>query len=325
MSIKAITFPEHLSVGSRLGPGYRTTIVRTASGSEYRNQQITKPLHRYDVRKALQTASDVADLLSFFHATRGAAFGFRFWDAYDHSTASDHTSAPDDEDVEIGTGDSTETDFQLAKLYSYGGETMLRTITLPEAGSVVVAVDGVAQTLGSDFTVDTATGIITFASAPAEGASVTAGCEYYVPCRFGQETDRWLSISGDQQVSAMQSIIIEEIGDGLPTIEMGRTGGAVAAEVSVTGPNSLSMTDGLVQRFDNSSGVARNLFLPPKANVPLGGPIFVVVSDAGGDANLVLADGDTSSTVETIAPGEVCEVYMSLDGSGSREWIVATS
>jgi uncharacterized protein (TIGR02217 family) len=65
------------------------------------------------------------------------------------------------------------------------------------AGSVTVAVAGVTKTAGTHFTIDTATGIVTFAGgqAPANGATVTAGFEFDVPVRF--DTDKLdINLSG---------------------------------------------------------------------------------------------------------------------------------
>jgi uncharacterized protein (TIGR02217 family) len=62
----------------------------------------------------------------------------------------------------------------------------LRSIQKPVAGSVHVAVAGTP--LATGWTVDTTTGIVTFASAPATGAAVTAGFEFDVPARF--DTDK---------------------------------------------------------------------------------------------------------------------------------------
>ena len=65
---------------------------------------------------------------------------------------------------------------------------MDRDIRKPVAGTIKVALDGVDQAEGSDFTVDTATGVVSFTSAPGNGVAITAGFEFDVPARFG--TDR---------------------------------------------------------------------------------------------------------------------------------------
>lgn len=324
MTIKSITFPEHLSTGTRLGPGYRTTIVQTASGAEYRNAQISKPLHRYDVRKAVQTAADVADLLDFYHQCEGSLYGFRFWDPYDHSTASDHTGTPATGNATLGTGDGTNRFFQLVKVYSYGGSTKMRTITQPKVDTTVVALDGVAQTAGADFTVDTATGVVAFTTPPGAGRLVTGGCEFYVPCRFGRETDRWLAINGDQQIANLSQIVVEEIGDTLPVFEMGRTGGAAPQLVVATGSVTLTASSGLVQRFQCNEALPQNCWLPSKDTVPLGGPIFVVENVSASTRNIVLADSDTTAGVSPVTAGSVVEVYLGTDSSGNREWVALT-
>lgn len=61
-------------------------------------------------------------------------------------------------------------------------------ITLPVEGTLLVAVGGVAQTEGADFTV--ASGLVTFlpGSVPLSGQEVRAGFQFDVPVRF--DTDR---------------------------------------------------------------------------------------------------------------------------------------
>ena len=58
------------------------------------------------------------------------------------------------------------------------------------AGTVQVAVAGVAKTVGTQVTVDAAAGLVTFqpGHVPTAGKSVTAGFEFDVPVRF--DTDK---------------------------------------------------------------------------------------------------------------------------------------
>ena len=97
-------------------------------------------------------------------------------------------------DQPLGEGDGEAPDFALIKRYASGGAWVDRPIVKPVAGTVRVAVGGVEKTSGVDFTVDTTTGLITFASAPALGAAVTAGFEFDAPVRF--DVDR-LEVSRD--------------------------------------------------------------------------------------------------------------------------------
>jgi uncharacterized protein (TIGR02217 family) len=81
----------------------------------------------------------------------------------------------------LGTGDGARVRFALVKHYGGGEE---RRITRPVAGSVVVAVGGVARATG--WTVE-AGGELLFDVAPVTGAAVTAGYLFDVPVRFAED------------------------------------------------------------------------------------------------------------------------------------------
>jgi uncharacterized protein (TIGR02217 family) len=98
------------------------------------------------------------------------------------------SGAPSIDDQELGTGDDTTKVFQLGKTYRSGVYSHRRDIRKPVAGTVLVGVDGVLQAAGTDYEVDHDTGEVTFSSAPAAGAVLSAGYEFDVPVRF--DTDR---------------------------------------------------------------------------------------------------------------------------------------
>jgi uncharacterized protein (TIGR02217 family) len=137
----------------------------------------------------VRSLGDLHTLLAFFEERRGRLFGFRWRDRADwKSCPPSDVPAPDDQD--IGTGDGATASFQLAKRYGGAFAPYVRAIAKPVAGTVRVAVDGAEQALGTDFSVDAATGLVTFlpGHVPANGAAVTAGFEFDVPVRF--DTDR---------------------------------------------------------------------------------------------------------------------------------------
>jgi uncharacterized protein (TIGR02217 family) len=72
-----------------------------------------------------------------------------------------------------------------------------------------VAVDGITQTAGMDYTADETAGLITFTTAPESGLSVTAGYEFDVPVRF--DTDRIDVDLSHFEAGAMPDIPIMEI------------------------------------------------------------------------------------------------------------------
>ncbi len=171
-----VQFPPDISYGASGGPGWSTTIVTTVSGQERRNANWSQARGRWNVAHGLKRREQVAELIAFFRARKGRAFGFRFKDWTDYQALAET----------LGTGDGTTRTFQLTKGYSSGGEVETRTITKPVAGTVKLYKDGIEATSG--WTVDTTTGLVTFTTAPATGAVVTADFDFDVPARF--DTDQ---------------------------------------------------------------------------------------------------------------------------------------
>jgi uncharacterized protein (TIGR02217 family) len=99
------------------------------------------------------------------------------------------------------------TAFRLVKHYVSGGVTVTRAIAKPVAGTVRVAVAGVEPAAG--WTVDVATGVVTFAAAPAVGAAVTAGFAFDVPVRF--DVDRLEVSAGAFAAGAIPDVPVVEI------------------------------------------------------------------------------------------------------------------
>jgi uncharacterized protein (TIGR02217 family) len=77
-----------------------------------------------------------------------------------------------------------QTVFALQKTYRSGEETYVRPISKPVSGTVQVAVAQDLKVEGLEFTVDTATGLVVFDTAPALGTEISAGFEFDVPVRF---------------------------------------------------------------------------------------------------------------------------------------------
>jgi len=206
--IESPRFPDDISYGSRGGPGFATSIVVVDSGAETRNQRWAYPRHEYDVAYGVNTIAKLETLLEFFQIMAGRAIGFRFKDWMDYKSCG-RDDTPSATDCAIGTGDGSDATWQLVKVYTQGAYTRTRKILKPVAGTVVVAVAGSAKIEGIDYTVDTTTGIVTFAggSAPTAGQAITAGFQFDVPVRF--DTDR-LSINiNDYNAAAAQVPLVE--------------------------------------------------------------------------------------------------------------------
>ncbi|MFO7853774.1 MAG: DUF2460 domain-containing protein [Paracoccaceae bacterium] len=208
MSFDEIRFPDDVSRGARGGPRRRTQVVTLASGREERNASWADSRRVYDVSYGVRTADDLAAVVAFFEARNGRLRGFRFkdWLDFKSSIPSAPVSAVDQQ---VGVGDGSRTVFQLVKRYVSGPRTYLRTIAKPVAGTVRVALDGVEQVEAAAWTVDAATGLVTFDAAPADGATVTAGFEFDVPVRF--DTDALDTVLSIERLGSIPSIPLIEI------------------------------------------------------------------------------------------------------------------
>lgn len=183
MSFHDVRFPTSISFGSTGGPERRTEIVTLSNGFEERNAAWAHSRRRYDAGLGVRTLDELHDVVGFFEARMGRLFGFRWkdWADYKSGPPGQTVTAADQE---IGTGDGATTVFLLGKSYTSGTASYLRPISKPVAGTVQIAVDGSAQVDGTDFTIDTSTGEVTFTAAPANTSVITAGFEFDVPVRF---------------------------------------------------------------------------------------------------------------------------------------------
>jgi uncharacterized protein (TIGR02217 family) len=181
--------PSSLVEDGALSCGPRRSRPPRRSGSEARG--------RWDLASGLKKQAQIDELIAFFRARRGRAYGFRFKDWTDYKATGQL----------LGTGDDAQTQFQLVKHYPSGSVIEVRTITKPVAGTVKVYLDAMEQLSG--WSVDTTTGLVTFGTAPALGVQVTADLEFDVPVRF--DTDHMAVTIESYRLHAWQQIPIVEL------------------------------------------------------------------------------------------------------------------
>lgn len=187
MSFHEIRFPANLSLGSVGGPERRTEVVTLSNGFEERNTPWAHSRHRYDAGAGMRSLDDVAELVAFFEARSGMLHGFRWKDWADWKSCAP-SGTPAFGDQRIGTGDGVTTSYRLTKRYASGGDAYDRPIVKPVSGTVTAGVASVERGAGSDFDVDLAMGVLTFAVPPGPGEAVTAGFEFDVPVRFDTDS-----------------------------------------------------------------------------------------------------------------------------------------
>jgi uncharacterized protein (TIGR02217 family) len=207
-SFHEVRFPTDISRRASGGPERRTQVVTLGSGFEQRNQQWADSRRRYQAGYGVKSIDDIHTALAFFEERRGRLHGFRWKDWADYKSCAPR-QPPDANDQTLGIGDGARTEFQLIKVYGSAYAPWTRDIAKPVPGTVLVAVDGITQTAGMDYTADETAGLITFTTAPESGLSVTAGYEFDVPVRF--DTDRIDVDLSHFEAGAMPDIPIMEI------------------------------------------------------------------------------------------------------------------
>ena len=168
-------FPTDISYGISGGPSFKTDIVTTSSGYEYRNICHAHPRHKYQLASAIKTEEQLSKVVSFFKAMRGKAIGFRFKDWLDYKV----------DDQVIAVADGKQYIFQLHKIYKSGLIKTRRDITKPVNQSVVVFINDV-QVRG--YKVNYTNGEIHFQDPPKAGQVIKVSYEFDVPVRFDSDT-----------------------------------------------------------------------------------------------------------------------------------------
>jgi uncharacterized protein (TIGR02217 family) len=210
MSFHDVRFPTEISRGAQGGPERRTDVVVLGSGFEERNARWANSRRSYNAGYGVSSLDALHAVIAFFEERRGRLHGFRWRDHADWKSCPPQAT-PAALDQAIGTGDGATAAFALKKTYGAAHAPWVREIKKPVAGTVLLAVAGAAKTLGVDFTVDAASGLITFlpGHVPTAGQAITAGFEFDVPVRF--DTDKLeVSLSGFQH-GAIPNIPIVEI------------------------------------------------------------------------------------------------------------------
>lgn len=314
MAFHDVSLPSDFQYGSGMGAGFATIVQQTASGHEFRVARQSQGLHRLSLRKELQSSTEAQTLKAFALARRGALHSFRVKDWSDYSSASDGQATPTTLDVILGTGNGTTVTFQLVKRYEVGGPNeYARTITLPVAGTVVAALDGVTTTA---FTVNSV-GQVTFSTAPGVGVVITAGFQFDVPVRFSLDVDRWTRLQADAYDQwSLAALDVQEVLSEVEWPERWQNGGSKALG-TISSSYRLAFNDGALLTFQ-PSGAGLSLFLPVPTYQASGPHVFTLVHTGGG-ASITLRD-DAGASVTTITSGATVRVGL-VRTSTTYSWV----
>lgn len=316
-----------VNFGTRGAPNFSVSLIENDAGQEEAVARWEAPKREYEAAFGKRKQVNIYSLLEFYITKQGVhSFPFKDWSDYATTSngtvhlpdANGNTPTVDAEDFVIGTGDGLTKTFQLVKKYTSGSVVRSRNLKLPVQGTVRVAVDGVAQTESTHYSVNYETGVITFVTAPGSSLDVTAGCEFNVEVRFDPDTN--LDITIDGFATSSTQVFLTEVRDQRPNPEEAFHGGSTN-HGAVSTDTSITLAGGRVQVFNPSVG-GLAIVLPPEEDVEPGGPLFYLVNDGGEDMDL---QRDDNSSVVTIPAGLIAQVWLSEDALGNRTWLASRS
>ncbi len=172
--IESPRFPDEIAAWATGGRAFKTDIVETYGGDEFRNAAWSQARGEWTVQNAFRSANQANTthnqyvLMEFFKSCMGQLYAFRFWDRWDYTDSQNN-----------GSGVFhmlTPTTFQMYKRYAISPNTYDQIVQKPVVGTVVV-------TGGSGPTVDYTTGIVTVSS----GTPTSWTGQFDVPCRFNAD------------------------------------------------------------------------------------------------------------------------------------------
>jgi len=186
-------FPLEVSAWAVGGRGFKTTVIQTYGGDEFRNGAWAQPLGMWDVQDAFRSTNpnspyNIALLRNFLMAGMGQLYGFRFRDPQDYK----------DEGAGVFIAIDA-THFQCYKQYAITSLVFQQIIQKPVSPIVVTGGTGVS--------VDYTTGIVTVAG----GTPTSWTGNFDIPCRFA---DDFPEIGLDNSSGALwdwQNVKIQEI------------------------------------------------------------------------------------------------------------------
>src|SRR5262249_5183767 len=182
----ALIFPALPGLGWSVtkSPTFQTRIQRAVSGRELRALDYPYPLWQFtlvfDFLRDNPAAGhdELRTLMGFFMLCQGAFGTFLFRDPSDDYVAGQ----------QIGVGNASASVFQLQRAMGTAllGGGFREPIVAPNVVSAVY-LDGITQAPAT-YTIDSQTGLVTFATPPGSGLTITADYSYYFRCRFVDDT-----------------------------------------------------------------------------------------------------------------------------------------
>lgn len=320
MAFHEVRFPDSISLGSRGGPGFSTSIVEGTGGASERISRWSNARRHYNAKPGIKTLSALTTTLDFYIARSGPAVGFRWKDWMDFTTATNHRSAPSATDVFLANATGTSGQFQLRTKYVSGPTTVYRTIRKPVLDTTLIACNGVPLTT-TNYAVDTATGLVTVTAGLTNGQPVTAGCEFDVPVQFAAEldTDFDISIENYDWADIPDIMLLEMVGD---VTSPDRFYAGSGSTISANGTTAINFGHGRAIVYAGAS--TATWLMPDPTDLELGGPYFYIYNFGTSTPSVALKTFDNVTAIATVGAGKLCILCVYNDGTANK-WAALTT
>lgn len=194
-----------LAAGARGRQIRSNTRTEAMNGRQTINVNWARTLRQYEFGFVPLTVAQWQTMEGLFEVTEGGAYGMLLAD-------------PKDQTCKITEGVATlisGTTYQLHKRYTSAGSTRTkdRRITRPIAAGFDIKVAGVSLTVGSQYTLSAATGVVTIPSAPS-AATIKWSGSFYVPVHFASDQIDWELVRGgpfDSRLMAGPTVTLAEV------------------------------------------------------------------------------------------------------------------
>lgn len=191
--------PENIERGAQgSASAWKTRVVTTASGTEYRNKNWSQARGRWNIAYSIKNKTDYSVVQAAHMACNGMTYGFLYKDWADFGAS-----------LQVIVADATagQTTAQLVKTYTFGSASYIRTIYKPVSSSVSLYKNGSGTPMGG-VSVNAVTGVVTFGALSLHDV-VRATFEFDVAVRF--DRDDLPSIVEDEDIIKVGAIDIVEL------------------------------------------------------------------------------------------------------------------
>jgi uncharacterized protein (TIGR02217 family) len=206
MTFDASAFPVTLARESAT-PYWEADVIRTGTGHEQRNAPWSDALWKIEAATPTLTLAQYRSIYRHFNARRGMVRGFYLTLRTSYTTTTEG----------FGTGDGSTTAFQLIVNEGDSANAYNREIYKPVSGTVLIYDNASLKTETTHYTIDYATGIVTFLVAPVNTHALTWTGEFRIPVRYDvkelPKPELMLWTSGSTGIVSGVSIPLCEIRD----------------------------------------------------------------------------------------------------------------